>query len=231
MSTLRDDDVTSNREIKSLLFEQVARVGKAAASPKRLELIQLLCQGEMSVETLAQQADLDGKSASAHLKELKAARLVRTRKVGRYVHYRLSDDEVVRFWVALRTFAEARFAELRQLERLSLAEHPVPPDRQAMIDSARRGKVIVIDVRPANEFATGHLPFARSMPMADIEGRLRELPRNKDIVVYCRGPFGLLARDAVTLLLQNGFRARLLDDGIAEWRVAGLPIETNVALA
>jgi rhodanese-related sulfurtransferase/predicted transcriptional regulator len=223
--------VTSHREIKNLLYEQVARIGSAVASPKRLELIELLCQGEKSVEALAQQADLNVKSASAHLKELKAAHLVRTRKEGKYVRYRLADEGVARFWVTLRRVAEGRLVELQQVEREFLAdrEHGVALDRRSILARARQGEVVVIDVRPADEFEAGHLPFARSIPMPEMKKRLNELPRNKDIVAYCRGPFGLLANDAVALLRQKGFRARRLDDGVAEWRAAGLPIESSAA--
>ncbi len=223
--------MTTHREIKNLLYEQVARIGKAAASPKRLELLELLCQGEKTVEALSQQGDLDVKSASAHLKELKAARLVHARKVGKYVHYRLADEAVGRFWVALRTLAEGRLLELQAVVTKFLADprQLAPLDRKAVLGRARQGEVIVIDVRPADEFEAGHLPYARSIPVAELKKRLSELPRNKDIVAYCRGPFCLMASDAVALLRQKGFRAVRIDDGVAEWRSAGLPIESGAA--
>jgi rhodanese-related sulfurtransferase len=223
--------MTTHREIKDLLYEQVARIGKAAASPKRLELLELLCQGEKTVETLSQQAELDVKSASAHLKELKSARLVFARKAGKYVHYRLADEAVGRFWVAIRTIAEGRLLELQEVVTRFLADprQLAPLDRKAVLGRARQGEVIVIDVRPADEFEAGHLPYARSMPVSELQQRLSELPRNKDIVAYCRGPFCLMANDAVALLRQKGFRAGRLDDGVAEWRSAGLPIKVGIA--
>ncbi|HEX8010732.1 MAG TPA: metalloregulator ArsR/SmtB family transcription factor [Casimicrobiaceae bacterium] len=213
-----------HRDIKTLLYEQVARIGKAAASPKRLELIELLCQGEKTVEALAQQADLDVKSTSAHLKELKAARLVHPRKVGKYVRYRLADPAVARFWVALRTLAEGRLLELREVVRKFLADPKqlAPLDRRAVLGRARQGEVVVIDVRPAEEFAAGHLPLARSLPLAELKKRLNELPRNKEIVAYCRGPFCFMASDAVALLRRHGFKAGRIEGGVAEWHAAGL---------
>jgi rhodanese-related sulfurtransferase/DNA-binding transcriptional ArsR family regulator len=223
--------MASPREIKNLLYEQVARIGKAAASPKRLELIELLCQGEKTVEALSQQAELDVKSVSAHLKELKAARLVQARKEGKYVRYALADPAVARFWVALRTLAEGRLLELQDIvtEFLADPKQLAPVDRRAFIGRARQGEIIVIDVRPEDEFAAGHLPFARSIPVAELKKRLHELPRDKEIVAYCRGPFCLMARDAVALLRQKGFRAGRLEDGVAEWRSAGLSVEGGAA--
>jgi rhodanese-related sulfurtransferase/DNA-binding transcriptional ArsR family regulator len=223
--------MTTHREVKDLLYDQVARIGKAAASPKRLELIELLCQGEKTVETLARQADLDVKSASAHLKGLKAARLVCARKDGKYVQYRLADEAVARFWVGLRTLAEGRLLELQEVvsKFVSDPRRLAPLDRSAVLGRAKRGDVIVIDVRPADEFAAGHLPFARSIPVSELEQRLKELPRNKDIVAYCRGPFCLMAQDAVALLRQRGYRAARLEDGVAEWRAAGLPVVSVAA--
>ena len=221
--------MSSPREIKNLLYEQVARIGKAVSSPKRLELVELLCQGEKTVETLAQQAELDVKSTSAHLKELKAARLVRARKEGKYVYHRLADDGVAAFWVALRSAAEARLAELQTVVRqfLSDPEQLAPVDRAAILGRARQGQAVVIDVRPGEEYAVGHLPFARSIPLAELRRRLAELPRRKQIVAYCRGPFCMMAKDAVALLRQKGFNAVRLEDGVAEWRSAGFPVESG----
>ncbi|HUH91718.1 MAG TPA: metalloregulator ArsR/SmtB family transcription factor [Casimicrobiaceae bacterium] len=221
--------MATHREVKDLLYEQVARIGQAAASPKRLELIELLCQGEKTVETLAHEADIDVKSASAHLKALKAARLAAARRQGKYVRYRLADDAVARFWVALRTLAEGRLLELQQV--LSQFVHQprelTALDGRTVLGRAREGEVVVLDVRPAEEFAVGHLPFARSIPLSELRRRLAELPRSKEIVAYCRGPFCLFATDAVALLRRKGFRAERLDDGVAEWRAAGLPVEAG----
>lgn len=215
------------RETKTLLYEQVARIGKAVASPKRLELIELLCQGEKAVELLATQADISVKLASAHLRELRLARLVETRKDGKYVLYRLASTGVADLWVSLRAAAEDRLVEL-QVALAQLAEQGDPLqglDRAALLGKAARGEVLVLDVRPADEFAEGHLPHARSLPVAELKKRLAELPQGTPVVAYCRGPFCLMARDAVALLRQRGYRAQHLRDGVAEWRARGLPIE------
>lgn len=162
------------REIKNLLYEQVARIGRAVASPKRLELIELLCQGEKSVEILAQQADLGVKSASAHLEKLKAVRVVCTRKEGKHVHYRLAEQDIASFWVVRRNLAERRLPELPQLENVFLSDpqHVSRSDRRDVLCRARQGEVVVIDLRPAPEFEAGRLPFARSIPIPAVSTRL-----------------------------------------------------------
>ena len=214
-------------QIKDFLYEQVARIGKAVASPKRLQLIELLCQGEKSVEVLAAQAEISVKLASAHLKELRLARLVETRKEGKYVLYRLASPSVAELWVTLRSEAEERLVEL-QVALANIVEHREELkgfDRRALLKKAAAGEVLVLDVRPADEFATAHLPHARSLPIDELKKRLSELPKDTPVVAYCRGPFCLMAKDAVALLRQRGFRAFHLSDGVAEWRALGLPIE------
>src|SRR5581483_1663367 len=215
------------REVKDLLYEQVGRIGKALASPKRLELVELLCQGEKTVETLAQQADISIKLASAHLRALRAGRLVETRREGKYVFYRLADEGVADLWVNLRALAEERLLELQAAlgSLVTDGSRLVGVDRQDIFKRAQRGDVVVIDVRPAEEFAAGHLPYARSLPLSELKKRLKELPADKPSVAYCRGPFCMMAKDAVGLLRGRGYRAFKLDDGIAEWRARGLPIE------
>lgn len=214
------------RELKNQLYEQVARVGKALASPKRLELIELLCQGEKPVETLAGQADISVKLASAHLKELRLARLVETRKDGKYVLYRLAGTSVADLWVQLRAQAEERLVEL-QMALASIVENKDGLQSVARADILRRaaaGEVVVLDVRPEDEFTTAHLPHARSLPLAELKRRIAELPKDVPVVAYCRGPFCLMARDAVALLRKKGYQAFHLSDGIAEWRARGLPV-------
>jgi rhodanese-related sulfurtransferase/DNA-binding transcriptional ArsR family regulator len=215
------------REVKDRLYEQVSRIGKAMASPKRLELVELLCQGEKSVETLAQQADISVKLVSAHLKELRAARLVGSRKDGRYVIYRLFDPGVAELWVNLRAAAEERLLELQMALRslVTAGTELVGVDRNVILKQAREGAVVVIDVRPGEEFEAGHLPYARSLPLSELKKRLKELPKDKPLVAYCRGPFCMMANEAVALLLKQGYRAFKLDDGVAEWRAKGLPVE------
>jgi rhodanese-related sulfurtransferase/DNA-binding transcriptional ArsR family regulator len=214
-----------NREVKDLLYEQVARISKAAASPKRLELIELLCQCEKTVETLARDAGLSVKLTSAHLKELKAARLVDSRKDGKYVYYRLADPAVAAFWVDLRALAEERLLDLQGALRAFVndPEKLAPADCKTLLIKAKKGDVIVIDVRPQEEYLAGHLPYARSLPLLELKKRLSELPRNKEIVAYCRGPFCMMAKDAVALLRRRGYRAARLEAGVSEWRAAGLP--------
>lgn len=215
------------RELKSHLYDQVARISKAMASPKRLELIELLCQGEKTVEALAGQSEISVKLASAHLKELRQARLVETRKEGKYVLYRLAGTSVADLWVNLRSEAEERLVEL-QMALASIVAHGDELeglDRKAILKKAAAGDVLVLDVRPADEYATAHLPHARSLPVDELKKRLAELPKDALVVAYCRGPFCLMAKDAVALLRRRGYRAFHLTDGVAEWRAHGLPIE------
>lgn len=215
------------RDLKDQLYEQVARIGKALASPKRLELIELLCQGEKPVETLAAQAAISVKLASAHLRALREARLVEPRKQGKYVLYRLADSGVADLWVKLRADAEERLVEL-QMALASLAQHQDELeglDRAAILRKARAGEVVVLDVRPGDEFAAAHLPHARSLPVDELKKRLAELPQDVPVVAYCRGPFCVMAKTAVELLRRRGYRAFHLTDGVAEWRARGLPIE------
>lgn len=215
------------RSLKDSLYEQVARIGKAMASPKRLELIELLCQGEKAVEVLADQADMSVKLASAHLKELRQARLVETRKDGKYVVYRLAGTGVADLWVALRSQAEERLVEL-QMALANLVQHDTelePLDGGALLKKVRAGDVVVLDVRPAEEYEVAHLPHARSLPVNELEKRLDELPKDLPVVAYCRGPFCLMAKAAVDLLRKKGYRAVHLADGVAEWRARGLPVE------
>lgn len=214
------------RVLKNHLYEQVARIGKAVASPKRLELIDLLCQGEKTVERLAEQAEISVKLASAHLKELRLARLVDTRKDGKYVLYRLANNSVADLWVNLRAEAEERLVEL-QVALASIVEHGDElkgVDRAAILERASAGEVVVLDVRPQVEFSAAHLPHARSLPVGELRKRLAELPKDIPVVAYCRGPFCLMAKEAVDLLRMKGYRAFHLTDGVAEWRARGLPV-------
>ena len=215
------------RLLKSLLYEQVARIGKALASPKRLELVELLAQGEKSVESLAAQAGIDMRLASAHLKALREARLVETRRDGKYIYYRLSGRDVSQLWVTLRETAEEHLVELRMaLEQMTVQpETLVSESRESLLEKARQGEIVMIDVRPANEFNAGHLPFARSLPLDELEKRLADLPADRAIVAYCRGPFCLMSDQAVALLTAKGYRVRKILDGVSEWEAAGLPVE------
>jgi len=211
------------RKIKDLLYEQVARIGKVFSSPKRLELIELLCQGEKTVEMLANEASISVKLASAHLRELRMAHLVQTERQGKNIYYRLADKAVADLWVQIHTLAEERLIEL-QLALQKIATQPndlVPSDRESLLKAARKGEVVVLDVRPSEEYLNAHLPFARSIPLEELRQRLGELPKDRAIVAYCRGPYCLLAVDAVALLQQEGYSAVHLREGVAEWAVTG----------
>lgn len=215
------------RVLKNALYEQFARIGKGVSSPQRLELLDLLCQGEKAVETLATQAGLTVKNTSAHLRVLRGARLVETRKDGQYVYYRLADEAVCSFFLALRHLAESRLAEVREVAREYFGGRPgmTPIDRHRLLERVRSGEVTVLDVRPESEFRAGHIPGARSVPLDELRHTLQSIPRDQEIVAYCRGPYCVLALEAVELLRAEGYRAVRLEDGVADWRAAGLPIE------
>lgn len=215
--------------MKELLYEHVARIGKAVSSPKRLEILELLVQGEKAVETLAEQTGMDVRLVSAHLRSLREARLVEPRRDGKYIHYRLSGPDVAQLWVALRETAEEHLVELRvALDRLTRdPERLCSESKDSLLRKARNGEVVVIDVRPANEYQAGHLPFARSIPLNELENRLAELPTDCPIVAYCRGAFCLMSEEAVNLLQDKGFAAMKSCNGFTEWSVSGLPIETG----
>ncbi|MDE2120274.1 MAG: ArsR family transcriptional regulator [Betaproteobacteria bacterium] len=219
------------REIKDHLYAQVARIGAALSSPKRLELVELLAQGEKSVENLAQAADIDVKLASAHLRVLRDAQLVGVRRDGKSRIYRLAAADVSHLWVGLRELAESHLAELR-LAMLRLVGEPsrlTPESARSLLDKVRAGDVMLLDVRPESEFLAAHLPGARSVPLEELEARMRELPRDKDIVAYCRGPFCLMSDTAVALMRRHGLRANKSLEGVPEWRAAGLPVESAAA--
>lgn len=211
------------RTLKDLLYEHVARIGKAVSSPKRLEILELLAQGEKTVDTLTSELSIDIKLTSAHLKALKEARLVSARREGKFMVYQLSGADVASLWVNLRQVAEEHLLELR----LALDTWVAEPSRLTglgraeLLAQARSGEVVVIDVRPQAEYDVAHLPFARSMPLADIAQRLAELPTDKEIVAYCRGPFCLFSDEACQLLQAHGYRVSKLLDGVSEWRAAG----------
>jgi rhodanese-related sulfurtransferase len=213
------------RKIKDLLYEQVARIGKVFSSPKRLELIELLCQGEKTVETLAREASISVKLTSSHLRELRMAQLVETERQGKNILYSLANKSVADLWVQVHTLAEERLVDL-QLALQKIATQPddlVPSNRDSLMKAARKGEVVVLDVRPSEEYLNAHLPFARSIPLEELRQRLSELPKDRSIVAYCRGPYCLMAADAVQLLKQEGYSAVHLREGVAEWAATGNP--------
>jgi rhodanese-related sulfurtransferase/DNA-binding transcriptional ArsR family regulator len=212
---------------KQAVYEQFARIGKALSSPARLELLELLAQGERTVDTLAQLSGLAVANTSQHLQHLRRAGLVEARKEGLYVHYRLRGDEVVHLVGAVQVTGQAYLAEVDKLLReFFLKKDELEPlDAGELLERSRRRLVTVIDVRPPEEFAAGHLPGAINIPIDDLKQRLGELPRRKEVIAYCRGPYCLMSFDAVVLLRTRGYKARRLEAGLPEWRAKGLPVE------
>ncbi|MHB1773438.1 MAG: ArsR/SmtB family transcription factor [Acidimicrobiales bacterium] len=211
------------------LYEQLARIGKVVVHPKRIELLDLLCQAERSVEALAEASGLKLTTASAHLQVMRQARLVETRREGTRVYYR-AGEEVCRFVGALGDLARARLAEVDQILR-SLGTDAAGTERVSrdeLLARVQAEEVVVLDVRPAEEYSAGHIPGARSLPLEHLEARLDELDPAVEVVAYCRGPLCLLAPEAVALLRSRGRRARCLEDGLPEWRQAGLPVEEGI---
>lgn len=218
-----------DRAAKTALFEQFARVGKALASGKRLELLDLLAQGERRVEALARAAGLGLTTASAHLQTLRQARLVATRRDGTRVYYRLAGPDVAALLALVRTVADEHLPDVEVARAAYLGPGTEEVPRAELMRRVQAGEVVVLDVRPREEFAAGHIPGAISMPVEEIEERLAEIPLDQDVVAYCRGAYCVLAHDAVRLLAGRGRRASRLADGMLEWRLADLPVATTAA--
>ncbi len=216
-----------DRGSKTALFDEFARVGKALASGRRTELLDVLANGERTVEDLARETGLSLANASQHLQILRQAGLVTTRRLGTSVFYRMAVPEVFELWRSLRTLAAAQLANVERLAAAYLGGRDAlePVTRKELTRRLQDGEdVVVLDVRPAVEHAAGHLPGAISIPVAELRQRLAELPGDREIVAYCRGPYCAFAHDAVALLRREGFRARRLEDGLPEWESAGLAI-------
>lgn len=218
----------SHRRFKDAIYEQLARIGKAAASPKRLELLDLLCQSPRTVEALAEQAGVSIANASQHLQALRAAGLVTSERKGRYVEYRLADEEVCRFFLALRGLAESRIAEIERVTRDYFDQRGTLEaiDDEELLRRVQRGEVTVLDVRPPEEYRAGHIPGAISIPTPELKARLSELPKGREIVAYCRGPYCVMAVEAVELLRKKGWKAHRMHHGIIDWRARGLRVES-----
>ena len=219
------------RRFKEQVYELVARIAKAADSPRRLEILEVLAQGPRTVEALAHETALSVANASRHLQVLRQAGLVESRKQGLFVQYRLSEPGVVDLLGTLRGIAERRLGDVDRLVRgfLGGRDDLEPVGREDLLKRVRSGSVVVLDVRPSEEYRAGHIPGAVSVPVKDLPRRLRELPARKEIVAYCRGPYCLMAFDAVKALRKRGRRARRLVEGFPEWRAAGLPVEVGEA--
>lgn len=216
----------AHREFKDKLYAQFARLGKALASPQRLELLDLLAQGERTVEDLAHEAALSIANASQHLRVLRQARLVDSRKEGLYVYYRLADPAVFELWRALCKVGETQLAEIDRLVDAYMhhPEHLEPISREALYRRLIEDGVVLLDVRPALEYRQGHIMGARSIPLEELRQHLHELDPGREIVAYCRGPYCLFAGEAVALLRANGFSALRYTEGFPDWAAAGLPV-------
>ena len=217
----------ADRVAKTALFDDFARVGRALASGRRIELLDVLANGERTVEALAGEVGLSVANTSHHLKTLRQSGLVTSRRVGTSIHHRLAGPEVLELWRALRTLAASRLAEVERLAAayLGARDELEPVTRQELARRLQDGDdLVVMDVRPAAEYAAGHLPGAVSVPVGELRRRLAELPAGREVVAYCRGPYCAFAHEAVAVLREAGFSARRLEDGLPEWEAAGLAV-------
>jgi rhodanese-related sulfurtransferase/DNA-binding MarR family transcriptional regulator len=221
-------NIDAKGQLKAELFEQFARVGRAVSAPLRLAILDVLAQSERTVEEIAREIGTSVANASQHLRQLRAARLVSSRRDGQSIYNRLADENVLRLWQIIREVGEARYAEIDEVVRIYFKDRKSMRSVGAdeLLEMMRAGEVIVLDVRPAGEFAAGHIPGARSIPLKELERRLRELPKRRQIVAYCRGPYCVLSDDAVRLLSNKGYRVARLNIGLPEWRLLGQPVET-----
>ena len=221
--------MSGHREFKDALYAQFARIGHALASPKRIELLDLLAQGEKTVEALAEHIATPIKNTSAHLRVLRQARLVETRRDGTYVYYRLADEDVFTLLRSLETLGHSRLADVQRVVQSYLdgRDELEPVTFQELRRLMREDDVTVVDVRPAEEYAAGHIPGALSVPVPELKRRLRELSKRREVIAYCRGRYCVYSLDAVTLLRRHGYRARRAQEGWPDWRAAGLPVETG----
>lgn len=217
----------TGREFKDLVFEQFAKVAHAFSSPKRLEIIDILAQGERDVESLSNQVQMKIANTSRHLQILKAARLVESRKAGVQVFYRLAGTEVLNCFKHLQSLAEKRSIEMREIVRLFFEERDgmEPISMDELWKRVQNNDVIVLDVRPSEEYKNGHIPGALSIPLSQLRNRLNEIPQDHKVVAYCRGPYCVLSTEAMEILRDAGFETVRLREGLPEWKEAGLPVE------
>jgi rhodanese-related sulfurtransferase/DNA-binding transcriptional ArsR family regulator len=221
----------AHREFKDRLYGQFARIGKALSSPHRLEILELLAQGERTVESLATEVGLSLANTSQHLQALRQAALVESRKDGLFVSYRLSDPTIFDLCAAIRTVAKRQLADLERLVREHFGDRSDAEavEMNELLKRARSKRVVVLDTRPPSEYAAGHIAGAISVPVDDLQRRLRQLSKGKEYVAYCRGPYCVYADRAVEILRSNGRQARRLREGFPEWRAAGLPVDVSAS--
>jgi rhodanese-related sulfurtransferase/DNA-binding transcriptional ArsR family regulator len=227
VQTERTNGIVPDRAAKDELHAQFARVGRALGNAHRVELLDLLAQGERSVEVLAARATISVGLASAHLQALRRAGLVVSRRDGTRIVYRLAGDDVYELLAAVRSVSTGRIADAELAARAYLGQPIEAVSRAELLERVRSGDAVVVDVRPAEEYEAGHVAGAISVPLAELEARLAELPAGVEVVAYCRGPYCALAPQGVALLRRAGRRARRLEDGFPEWRLAGLPVATG----
>lgn len=218
-----------HREFKDALYSQFARIGNALASPRRIEMLDLLAQGEKTVEQLADSITTPVKNTSAHLRVLRQANLVETRREGTYMFYRLADGDVTAMIRALETVGHNRLADVERVLAQFMGGHDAMQavSLRELRRLVREGAVTVLDVRPADEFEAGHIAGALSVPVAELRKRLREIPKGREVVAYCRGRYCVYSLEAVTLLRKKGYRARRAEEGLPDWRAAGYPVESG----
>jgi rhodanese-related sulfurtransferase len=219
--------IENAKAFKEELFQQFGSLGGALSSPNRLELLDILCQGEHTVEDLARQTGLSISNVSQHLRVMKNARLVESKKQGLYVHYSVADPAVIAFWGAFRSLAVSRLADVREVIRLHLDDQDQlePIEHDELRERMKNGDLVLLDVRPEDEFQAGHIPGAVSIPLTELEQRLNEIPKDREVVAFCRGVYCVMALESVKLLREKGYRARRYEDGIPEWQARGNPVE------
>ena len=219
----------SQRDFKDPLYEQFARIGHAVGSPKRIELLDLLAQAEKTVDTLAEQSTMPVKNTSAHLRVLRQAGLVEARREGTHVYYRVAGTDVSAFLRCLQTVARGRLAEVERITQLYVEgrDELEPVSLRELRRRMRENDVTIIDVRPEAEYRAGHIPGALSIPVAQLKRRLAEVPKRREVVAYCRGPYCVYAVEAVGILRKHGYRARRAEEGLPDWRAHGLPVAAD----
>ena len=218
----------TGRKFKDVVFEQFAKIARAFAAPKRLEIIDVLAQGERDVDSLAKQVAMTVANTSRHLQILKSARLVETRREGVRIYYRLADEDVLHCWLKLQALAEKRSSEIREVARMFFEQRNAlqPLSGEELLRRVENNEVIVVDVRPVEEYQKGHIPGAISIPLSELKKKLPDLPRDRQVVAYCRGSYCVLSAEAMTILKKAGFQALRLKEGLPEWKAAGLPVES-----
>ena len=222
-------DVLRKREFKDQLFEQFARIGKCLSNGRRLEILELLAQGPHTVEEVARKVELSVANASQHLQVLRKSNLVTVKRDGLYAHYRLASSDVLQLWISMRRLGEKHLADIRQLvdNYFSSREELEPISCGDLLSKLKEKSVFMLDVRPREEYEAGHIAGARSIPLTELKARLREIPRKREVVAYCRGPYCVFADEAVSILAARGYRALRFEEGFPEWKSRGLAVETG----